>query len=66
MKSPVCSVGTLHKSSLNSPCSLGWIGTERSLQADELIYARVSKLGKKGSLSNMGSKVCEFGSFYQT
>ena len=61
-----CLVDTLCKSSLNFPYSLGWIGIKRSLQANELIYSWVSKLGDKGSLSNTGSKVCGFGSLYQT
>ena len=63
-KSHVCSEDSLCKSSLNFSCSLVWMGIKRSLQSNELIYAWALKMGDKGSLSNMGSKVCGFGSLY--
>ena len=66
MKSPVFSAVALHKSSLNFPCSLGWMGIKRSLQSNELIYAWALKLADKDSLSNTGSKVHGFGSLYQS
>ena len=42
------------------------MGIKRSLQANEVIYARVSKLGDKGNFYNLGSKVHRFDSLYQT
>ena len=42
------------------------IGIKRLLQLDDLTCTWASKLGDKGSLSNTVSKVCGFGSLYQT
>ena len=62
----ICFADAYHKSSLNLSCSVVLIGIKRPLQLDELTYAWASKLRDRGSLSNMGSKECGFGSLYQT